>query len=56
LTFTERYRGTEFGSRPFAVIVPSAGVARGRVFVIVSAMALLALIIVAGSIILEGRA
>jgi hypothetical protein len=52
MTFTERYRGTEYESAPFVVVAPRAGVARGRIFVIMSAVALLALIIVAGSIIL----
>jgi hypothetical protein len=52
MTFAERYRGTEFESTPFVVVRPRASVARGRIFVIVSSVALLALIIVAGSIIL----
>jgi hypothetical protein len=56
MTFTERYRGTEYESMAFVVVAPRVAVARGRVFVIVSAMALLALVIVAGSIILGSPA
>ena len=56
MTFAERYRGTEFESTPLAVVAPRAGVARGRIFVIASAVALLGLIIVAGSIILGSPA
>jgi hypothetical protein len=52
MSFSERYRGTEFDSRPIIAAAPRGEVAKCRVFVIVSSVALLALIIVAGSVIL----
>ena len=52
LTFTERYRGTEYESTPIILVTAGERVAKGRMFVIVSAVALLALLIVSGSVIL----
>jgi hypothetical protein len=49
VSFTERYRGTAYDPKPFRVIAADSGVARGRTFVIVSSLALVALIAVAST-------
>jgi hypothetical protein len=42
-SFTERYRGTAYDSRPLVAVAPDPEIARGRMFVIVSFASLTAL-------------